>query len=58
LISKTRALKPSVKIIGASGYGRATVRDEVIKAGGDEFIGKPFVVEELIATAKKLLGRT
>ena len=58
LIEKVRALKPSIKIIGASGFGHANVREEVLKAGADEFRPKPYVTEELIQTIKKLLNRT
>jgi len=57
LIQKARKLKPSLKIIGSSGYGRATVRDEVLNAGGDEFQPKPFIVGELMDTLKRLLDQ-
>ena len=56
LISKVRELKPSVKIIGASGFGRSNVREEVMKAGGDEFLPKPYVTADLVELAKQLLG--
>ena len=57
LIQKARALKPSLKIVGCSGYGRATVRDEVLNAGGDEFQPKPFIVGDLIDMLKHLLDQ-
>jgi DNA-binding response OmpR family regulator len=57
LIEKVRALKPSVKIIGSSGYSRANIREEVMNAGGDMFIAKPYVVAQLIKSSKDLLGR-
>lgn len=57
LIQKARALKPSLKIIGASGFGRKNVHEEVLKAGGDEFVPKPFVTGELVQTARNLLGK-
>jgi two-component system cell cycle sensor histidine kinase/response regulator CckA len=56
LIERARALKPSIKIIGSSGYGRSNVRDEVLKSGGDVFLPKPFVASELVTTARSLLG--
>ncbi len=56
LIAKIRKMKPSVKIIGASGFGRNNVREEVMQAGGDEFLPKPYVTSELVALAKKLLN--
>jgi DNA-binding response OmpR family regulator len=56
LIAKVRRMKPSVKIIGASGFGRNNVREEVMLAGGDDFLPKPYVTSELVALAKKLLN--
>lgn len=56
LIQQIRKVKPSVKIIGASGFGRNNVREEVMQAGGDEFMPKPYVTSELVSTAKRLLG--
>ncbi|MFN0157934.1 MAG: response regulator [Bacteroidota bacterium] len=56
LIEKVRALKPTVRIIGSSGYGRANVRKEVLAAGADDFMPKPFVAAELVLKAKKMLG--
>jgi len=56
LIEQIRALKPSVKIIGSSGYGRSNVREEVLQAGGDIFLPKPYITKDLINTAKQLLG--
>jgi two-component system, cell cycle sensor histidine kinase and response regulator CckA len=56
LIEKVRKMKPSIKIIGASGFGRNNVREEVMNAGGDEFMPKPYVTSDLVDTAKRLLG--
>jgi two-component system, response regulator, stage 0 sporulation protein F len=58
LIEQVRLLRPSIKIIGTTGFGRANVREEVTKAGGDEFIAKPFLVEDLVVLVKKLAGRS
>lgn len=58
LIEKVRGLKPSVKIIGASGFGRVNVREEVMNAGADEFMPKPYITADLVLLAKKLLGRS
>ncbi len=57
LIAEVRRLKPSMKIIGTSGYGRVNVRDEVLRAGGDEFVAKPFNVDDVMRLSKTLLGR-
>jgi CheY-like chemotaxis protein len=56
VIEKVRQLKPSVKIIAASGYGRENVHEIVLKAGGDAFLSKPFVIAELIETTRKILS--
>ncbi|MEK7249932.1 MAG: response regulator [Bacteroidota bacterium] len=56
LIEKVRKMKPSLKIIGASGFGRNNVREEVMQAGADEFMPKPYVTSDLLDLAKRLLG--
>lgn len=58
LIERARKARPHVKIIGASGFGRNNVREEVMRAGANEFLPKPYVTAELVAVAKRLLGRT
>jgi DNA-binding NarL/FixJ family response regulator len=58
LIEKIRAKKPSMKIIGSSGYSRANVAEEVLKAGGDAFAPKPYLVADLLRTVRQLLGRS
>jgi len=57
LIEQVRHLKPSVKIICISGFAHYNVREKIVKAGGDEFIAKPFVIEDLITHARQLLGQ-
>lgn len=56
LIEKVRRMKPSVKIIGASGFGRNNVREEVMGAGADDFLPKPYITSDLLALARKLLA--
>ncbi len=56
LIAKAREMKPSIKIIGASGFGRNNVREEVMRAGADEFLAKPYVTSDLVAMVRRLLG--
>jgi DNA-binding response OmpR family regulator len=55
LIEKVRKMKPSVKIIGASGFGRTNVREQVMHAGADEFMPKPYITSDLLDLVKKLL---
>lgn len=56
LIAHIRTINPGVKIIGSSGYGPSDVREEVLKAGGDDFFPKPVVAGDLLAKARRLLG--
>lgn len=56
LIEKVRKAKPSLKIIGASGFGRNNVREEVMNAGADEFMPKPYVTSDLVESVRRLLG--
>jgi DNA-binding response OmpR family regulator len=58
LITKVRALNPQVKIIGSSGYGRVNINEEVLQAGGDVFIPKPYLTTELLKTVKALLSNS
>ncbi len=56
LIERIRALSPTVKIIGASGYGKENIRDEVLRAGANEFMSKPFNTGLLIDAVHTLLN--
>ena len=56
LIEEIRKIGQSVKIIGASGFGRNNVREEVMRAGADEFMPKPYITSDLLTVAKRLLG--
>jgi len=58
LIERVRSIKPDLKIIGSSGYGRVNIREEVLRAGGDEFIPKPYVTIELIKTVKRMVSES
>ncbi|HEX9657797.1 MAG TPA: response regulator [Bacteroidota bacterium] len=55
LIEQIRAISPSVKIIGASGFGKSNVVEEVMNAGGDDFLSKPFNTEDLMSLTHRLL---
>jgi len=54
LIARVREAKPSVKIIGTSGFGASDVREMAMRAGADEFFPKPFAVSEVIEKLKRL----
>lgn len=55
LIARVRAAKPSVKIIGTSGFGASDVREMALRAGADEFFPKPFAVSEVIEKLKRMI---
>ncbi len=54
LISQVRATRPTVKIIGTSGFGSRNVREMVLRAGADEFFSKPFSMGEVIEKVKTM----
>ena len=54
LISRVRAARPAVKIIGTSGFGSGNVRELVLNAGADEFFPKPFSMGDVIEKVKLL----
>jgi len=54
LISRVRAVRPGVRIIGTSGLGAEGVREIVLRAGADEFFPKPFSIAAVIEKVKTL----
>lgn len=54
LISRVRAARPGVKIIGTSGLGSRNVREMVLEAGADEFFSKPFSMGDVIEKVKTM----
>jgi len=54
LIRAIRAEAPEMKIVGASGFGHDNMREEVLAAGGDEFLPKPFVTGDLVQLVHRL----
>ena len=55
LISRVRAARPAVKIIGTSGFGSGDVREMVLSAGADEFFSKPFSIGDVIGKVKAMM---
>jgi two-component system cell cycle sensor histidine kinase/response regulator CckA len=51
-----RELRPEIKILIASGYGREYLETEIFKAKISHFIPKPFKTEQLSYQVNKLLG--
>ena len=56
LIQQARAIVPSLKIVAASGFGHANVRQELLAAGVSVFLPKPFSPTDLLTAAKELLA--
>ncbi len=52
--SKLRDIDPAVKVILSSGYSSERVKREVAEAGGAQFLGKPYTLETLSQTLRKL----
>ena len=52
-----KAQHPQVKIIAASGFQDRALRERLLQAGADLFIGKPFDLKELLSLLRQLLAR-
>ncbi len=51
-----RELRPEIKILIASGYGKEYLETEIFKSKISHFIPKPFKTEQLSYQVNKLLG--
>jgi len=51
-----RELRPEIKILIASGYGREYLESEIFKAKISHYIPKPFKIEQLSYQVNKILG--
>ncbi|MHC4597799.1 MAG: response regulator [Planctomycetota bacterium] len=56
-LAKIRTLSPSVPVIIASGYSGDVDAKEVLGAGADLFLPKPYAPEDLTRCIRKVLGR-
>ncbi len=56
VIAAIRGLNSSVKIVGLSGYGGGESRMVALAAGADMFCEKPFAVDELLESIRRLLS--
>jgi two-component system cell cycle sensor histidine kinase/response regulator CckA len=55
LISKIRSRRPTVKLIGTSGLGEEGIPEQVLAAGANAFLPKPFHPQEAIKKVKEVL---
>lgn len=53
---EVKALGYGVKVVIASGFGREGDVQEMLSRGADGFLAKPFVMDELLAEVRKVLG--
>lgn len=53
-----REVNPQVRVIVASGYLEPKVRDEMLAAGVDDFVQKPYSATEIIEKVRRVLGQT
>lgn len=54
-LQRLKKAAPDLKVIVASGYASSSGIDDVINAGADFFLAKPFRLPELLAKARELL---
>lgn len=52
--TRLKNINPAVKVILSSGYSSGQIKRESAKAGGPEFLEKPYTLEELSRALKKL----
>jgi excisionase family DNA binding protein len=54
---KARRETASVRILAVTAYDEGDVRERILQCGADDFLGKPFPIEELRSRVEALLGR-
>ena len=57
VLLKIKALKPTVKIIIASGYFEADLRSDITQASIAAFLQKPYMMENVINTIQRVIER-
>jgi CheY-like chemotaxis protein len=56
VLSRIRALSPGIPVVVASGYSSQVDAKEVLNAGADTFLPKPYAPEDLTRSIRKVLG--
>ena len=54
LLVRLKKINPKVKVVMITAYGEVGLAVEVMKLGADDFIEKPFLLDDLFARVKKL----
>ena len=52
---KLKQIKPDVKVLLSSGYGRISAVDDILKKGGNGFVEKPFRIKDLSKAIRKII---
>ncbi|HTY10189.1 MAG TPA: response regulator [Bacteroidota bacterium] len=55
MFEKLRSIQPSVKVILASGYVDAEMREEAIKKGAKDFVQKPYIPAAILQRLREVL---
>jgi two-component system, cell cycle sensor histidine kinase and response regulator CckA len=55
LLSKLRQINPDARIILSSGYFDPELKSEMLRAGANAFVTKPFVPEDMLKTVRSVL---
>jgi len=53
---RLKKIKPDVKVLLSSGYGRTQAVDDILKRGGNGFVQKPFRIKVLSKAIKKIIN--
>ncbi len=57
-LERLKAVAPRIKIIVASGYASSSGVDDVLRAGAEFFLPKPFRLPDLLAKTRQLLDKS
>ena len=57
VLEKIRAISPDIRVLLASGYSDREQHNRLLTYDGVEFVGKPFVADEILAKVRSTLDR-
>ncbi len=55
LLRRAKRLRPELRVIVLTGHARSQCISDFLLYGADEFLAKPFQVEELLATVERVM---
>jgi PAS domain S-box-containing protein len=53
---RMKELNPDVKVVVASGYIDETLRENLLKGGASDLVGKPYMAHEIVNRVRELMG--